>query len=98
MKKFSELNIQVNNINNFIGKSIKIFQVFNKEIEIHKFKIEPSKKNESILLTMQIKIENEFRVIFCGSKNLATILQSIGENDFPFTCEIINENTGYSLN
>jgi hypothetical protein len=98
MKKFSELNIQVDNLANYIGKQIKVFQIFNKEIELHKFKIEPSKKNESILLTIQIKFENEYRIIFCGSKNLANILKTIPENEFPFTCEIINESSGYNLN
>lgn len=96
MKRFAELNIKMP-ADKFIGKQIKISQVFNKDIEIHRYKIEPSKKNESILLTLQIKFENEHRVIFCGSKNLSSILELIPQEEFPFACQIINESTGYNL-
>lgn len=96
MKKFSDLNISTTT-SSYLGQAIKIFTIFNKDIEIHKFKVEPSKKNDSILLTIQIKIQGENRIIFCGSKNLKEILEKVPVNDFPFSCQIINTHSGYSI-
>lgn len=96
MKKFSEMDIKITH-NGYLGEKIKISKVFNKEIEIHSFKEEPSKKNESILLTIQIKFENELRVIFCGSQMLHRILKLVPVEDFPFIATIVNDNNGYSL-
>jgi hypothetical protein len=96
MKKFSELNIEVPR-NEFVGDKIKIQKVFNKEIEIHGFKVEPSKHNDSILLTIQTKIDDEFRIVFCGSKHLKTTLEAVPSGSFPFKASIINNDQGYSL-
>jgi len=96
MKRFSDLNISLNP-HGYVGEKIKIAKLFNREIEIHNFKTEPSKKNESILLTIQIKVDNDFRVIFCGSRRLAAILEAVPSDSFPFLTQIVNENLGYSF-
>lgn len=106
MKKFSDLNIVVPH-SGFAGEKIKIHKVFNREIEIHDFRTEPSKVkdfrrepskvNDSILLTLQIKIDDEFRILFCGSKRLQRTLELIPKENFPFTTTIINDTQGYSL-
>lgn len=96
MKTFAELNITVKQ-NGFIGQKIKISKLFNKQIEIHAFKVEPSKKNENILLTLQVKIDDELRVVFCGSQHLKNILECVPPESFPFVATITNDNSGYSL-
>jgi len=96
MKKFAELNIEIPN-NGFVGDKIKIHKVFNREIEIHGFKSEPSKVNNSTLLTLQIKVDNEFRIVFCGSNRLIKTLELIPQESYPFAATIINDNQGYSL-
>jgi hypothetical protein len=102
MKKFSDLNIVVPNTG-FSGDKIKIHKVFNREIEIHDFKVEQSKFTDkdkpkpTILLTIQLKIDNEFRVVFCASSRLQRTLELIPKENFPFTTTIINDNQGYSL-
>jgi len=96
VKTFAELNITVKQ-NGFTGQKIKISKLFNKQIEIHAFKVEPSKKNENILLTLQIKTDNEMRVVFCFSQHLKNILECVPSESFPFVATITNDNSGYSL-
>jgi len=90
MKSFSDLGIQQSS--RLIGEKIKINKVLNREIIIHKAKIEQSKypKNKSgKCLYLQIELEEEKHVIFTGSDVLIETIQQVDEQDYPFTATII---------
>lgn len=91
MKSFKELGIK-NNVNAFIGEKIKIERILNKEIIVHNFEIKPSKFEGQKLLTMQIQIGEEKRVIFTGSKVLIDLIVLVSKSDFPFKTTIVKEN------
>ena len=96
MKAFSELGIQSDS-HAFRGEKINIRKLFNKQIEIHDYKIEQSKHNSDVCLTIQIRFNDEYHICFCGSKNLADLLNKVDKKDFPFTATIENESFGYTL-
>lgn len=98
MKKFNEFNIKTP-AKGFIGEKIKIFKVLDKEIEVHAFDLNDSKvykeKGTKKCLSLQIKINGEFRIIFTGSIGLIEQTQQVPENEFPFVATIIKENDRY---
>lgn len=90
MKNFADLNIVVENTS-FIGEKIKISKVLNREIIVLDYKIDESKypKNKSgKVLTLQIKVDNEQRIIFTGSDYLISQIQQVTKEDFPFATKI----------
>ena len=90
MKNFSDLNIKVESTS-FIGEKIKISKVLNRDIIVLDFKIDESKypKNKSgKVLTLQIKVDNEQRIIFTGSDYLISQIQQVTKQDFPFATKI----------
>lgn len=94
MKKFSELNIKTQN-NSFEGDKIDIFNILNRVIVIHKYKIESSKfqgKSNPLCLHMQITINDVKHVVFSGSKILQELIQQVSQSDFPIETTIIKEN------
>ena len=98
MKKFSELGVGKPKLTNMRGDRIQIDKVLNREIEVLSFTIEPSKKYErGQLLTIQIKLNDEFRVIFTGSKGLISQISEISKEDFPFKATIIKEDGVYEF-
>lgn len=91
MKSFKELGIKSNE-KKFAGKKIEPDGFLNEEIIVHYYKSELSKfpkKNHPYLLTIQITIDNEKRVIFTGSKALYDDIVQVGEEDFPFRAKIV---------
>lgn len=89
MKKFSDFNIKVEHTN-FEGEKIKITNIINTEITVIEFKIEPSKQKENTeLLTLQIEYKGFKRIVFTGSKTLATQIKQIDKTNFPFTATIV---------
>lgn len=77
---------------NFIGKSIPIDDLINKEIIVYHYKIVDSTKRAGTkCLYLQIETEGERRVLFSGSKPLLETIQSIKEDDFPFKTTIRKE-------
>lgn len=87
MKKFSELNIDNNISNFFIGDKISIENILNKEIEVHKYSIEKSKYHDECL-KLQIKIDKTDRIVFTSSKNLINTIRKINEDCFPFQTKL----------
>lgn len=93
MISFSELNISIQ-IEMFVGDKISINEVLNKEIIVCKHKVGDS-KFKNTLLTIQIKFNNEDRIIFTGSKSLEVVLEKVGKDNFPFKTTIKKSNNTY---
>lgn len=96
MKSFKELGIA--SPLGFTGEKIGIYSVFNREIVVYDFKIGPSKfpkKGCENRLDMQIKIDEEERVVFTTSGILMDQIKKVEKADFPFTTTIIKENKGF---
>ena len=71
------------------GKKIQQNEYLNKEIIVTQFKIMPSKKREdSECLCLQVKIDEDFRIIFSGSGVLMKQCQKYAEH-MPFLCRIV---------
>lgn len=95
MKKFSDFAKE----EILDGDKVKISQVLNKEIEISGFCINESKykKNKSgKYLTLQIKYNDEKRVVFTGSDVLIEQMKKYGD-EVPFLTTIRKINRYYSL-
>lgn len=94
MNSFADLNITPQ-YNNFQGNKIDIDDLLNREIIVHDFKIGPSKfkdRGDKECLTLQITVNNEMRVVFCGSTYLMQTIKLIPKNKFPFTTTIVKKN------
>lgn len=97
MINFKDFNISPV-IKNFTGDKIAIKRLFNREIKVLDYKIEPSKQKENTqLLTLQIEFQNEKRVVFTGSTILIQQIESVPKNGIPFTTTIINRNEYYEF-
>lgn len=96
MKNFKDFNIQTST-HNLVGDKIKIDRVLNKEISVYDFRLEDSKYGDgnSKCLYLQIKVNDEMRLIFTSSKPLIDAVQQVPKTDFPFTTTIIKENERY---
>lgn len=94
MKKFSEFatNTQLS------GDKISIDELLDKEIEVWDFRVGESKFNvgDKMLLTIQIKVDDEQRVVFTGSNVLKSQLEEYKEY-LPFEAKIIKINNYYSF-
>ncbi|CAG5001782.1 hypothetical protein DYBT9275_02740 [Dyadobacter sp. CECT 9275] len=69
------------------GEKIDIYQVLNKEIEVHRYRIENSKypeKGNGKRLDMEIVFDGRKRVVFSGSVILQEIIKKIPLASFPF--------------
>lgn len=77
------------------GEKIDMYQVLNREIEVHSFRIEPSKypeKGNGKRLDMQIAVDGKKRVLFSGSVVLQEVIKKIPLDNFPFTTKIVKTN------
>lgn len=91
MKKFSDLNISNDEDEVFVGKKMDMEDVLGQQIEIHDFKILPSKYPDSgyhLCLHMQIKVDNKFYVAFSGSKYLVRTMEKVNKDDLPWETTI----------
>lgn len=91
MKDFKDLGIKTN-VNAFIGEKIKVERILNKPIIVHAYDLKPSKFEGQQLLTIQIQVGDEKRIIFTGSKVLQEVIQQVPKTEFPFTTTIVKEN------
>ena len=92
MYNFKDFNIQPK-VNNFVGDKIQVQKLFNLQIKVLGFKVEPSKQNKGTeLLTLQIEKAGEKRIVFTGSKVMIDQIQRVPENRFPFTTTIKGDN------
>ena|SRR5690554_1822635 len=90
MRKFSDLKIKPK-LKSFIGEKISISRIFNTEITVLDYVIEPStKKPGTERLKLQIKKGETMHVIFTGSVVLMQMIQEVPKDAFPFKTTIIN--------
>jgi len=91
MNKFKDLGIE-NDYSGFIGEKIKIEDVFNKNIKVHKYDIKDSKKKMNTkCLYLQISIQGTMRVLFTGSSSLMNTIEKISKDKFPFETTIVKK-------
>lgn len=89
MNKFSDFKIKTNLL---IGDKIKVEDVINLPIEIHSFKISPSKHSKEVgdnCLYLQIRMHEKDYVLFTGSNVLMEQIKKVPENGFPFLGRIV---------
>jgi len=97
MKQFKDFGIKPA-MTGFVGNSIDINRILNREVIVHKFSVGPSKKKENTqCLTLQIEIDNSMRVIFSGSKFLIDMIQRVPTNEFPFKAKIEKRNDHFEF-
>lgn len=90
VKRFSDFNIKPNN-GRFVGEKIKMWDVLNREIIVHDFKVNESKfkeSNSSQCLNLQIEINGQKRVLFTGSKVLTQMIGNVDKDNLPFATVI----------
>jgi len=81
------------------GDKITLDSLLNKEIELIQYRLTKSKyaKNESgLCLTLQIKLDDQLRVVFTGSEVLIRQLKQYGDH-CPFKTTIKKINKYYTL-
>ncbi len=94
MKKFADF-AKPNNA--MTGDKIKIDKVLDKEIVVKSYKIGESKyKEDKDLLTLQIELSNEERVIFTSSSVLINQIKEY-ESEMPFIATIKQINNYYTF-
>jgi hypothetical protein len=102
MTKFSEFNIETTS-KNFEGDKIRIERIFNREIQIHDFKIDDSKvqafkeRGADKFMHLQISIKGEKYVVFTAATALMEAIQKVPRDKFPFDTVIINDNKRYKF-
>jgi len=97
MHQFKDFGIKPN-ISSFVGEKISISRLFNLQITVIAFKIEPSKQKAGTeLLTLQIEKSGEKRIVFTGSIVLIQMIKKVPENKFPFTTIIKGDNEYYEF-
>jgi len=85
LKKFSDF---AKNEEVMIGNKIKIDNILGREIQVLGYKINKSKyKTDSKLLTLQIILNKEERVVFTGSNVLIEQCEKY-KNEMPFLAKI----------
>lgn len=87
-------------IKSFTGEKIKIANILNVEILVLDYRIEASKfleKGDGNRLCLQIKFNNELRIVFSGSAFLKHMISRVAENDFPFTTIIKKVNDHFEF-
>ncbi len=97
MNSFKQFNIKAPE-RGFEGEKIKISKVLNREIVVHRFKIEDSKvfkKGVDKCLHLEITINGNKHVLFTGSTGLLDAIKQVPADGFPFKTIIVEENDRY---
>jgi hypothetical protein len=97
MKNFKDMNITVA-ARAFVGDSLKIERLLNREIVVHHFKItESTKKVGTKCLYLQLEIDGQKRVLFTGAIALLEAIQKVPAESFPFTTTIVKDNERFEF-
>lgn len=96
MHNFKDFNIKPK-LTAFVGEKIQVQKLFNLPIKVLEFKVEPSKKNDGELLTLQIEKGGEKRIVFTGSTILIQMIKKVPEDKFPFMTTIKGDNDYYEF-
>lgn len=89
MNKFSDFNIGSSVL---MGDKIKIEDVINLDLEVHTFKIVPSKHSKpgyEKCLHLQIKLNEKDYVLFTSSNVLIDQINKVPDDGFPFRAKIV---------
>jgi hypothetical protein len=84
----------------FAGDKIKMSKILNKQIIIHRYKIEDSKfkdKGNGKRLDMQIELKGTNYIVWTSSVVLQETIKQIPAENFPFTTTIVLENERYEF-
>jgi hypothetical protein len=93
MKQFTDLNIAPPE-KGFSGDRIKMKKILNRQIVVHRYRIVPSKyqdEGSGKRLDLQIEIDGQMQVTWCGSVTLMETVKKIPESEFPFTTIITTD-------
>jgi hypothetical protein len=97
MHNFKDFNIKPK-VNSFVGEKIQVQKLFNLQITVLGFKIEPSKKKDNTkLLTLQIEKGGEKRIVFTGSTVMMEQISRVPDDKFPFVTIIRGDNDYYEF-
>src|SRR5687767_11975005 len=84
----------------FSGDKIKMNKILNKEVIIHRYKIEESRfkdKGNGKRLDMQIELNGNNYIVWTSSVVLQETIKQIPAANFPFTTTIVLENERYEF-
>lgn len=98
MKSFKDFGIKPA-LHSLTGAKIQMYQVVNREIVVHDFRIEDSKfaGGGKKCLYMQLELEGARRVVFTGAAALIETIQQIPKAEFPFKTTIVKQNERYEF-
>jgi len=97
MYNFKDFDIKPK-VNCFVGEKIQVQKLFNLQITVLGFKIEPSKKKEGTrLMTLQIEKSGEKRIVFTGSEVMMEQISRVPDSKFPFLTVIKGDNDYYEF-
>jgi len=94
IKNFRDFGIRTE-YKGFEGEKIHLKKVLNKEIEVHRCKIEKSKfpgSGNGNRLDMEIVVDGVKRVLWTSSVVLQEMIEKLPTNAFPFRTTIVEEN------
>lgn len=94
MKKFSDLNIKLDNENIFMSEKMKISEIVEKQIIVESFKITDSKFPNKKCLNLYFNFNNKNKITFSSSEKLIEQIEKVNINDFPFETKIIKLDFG----
>jgi retron-type reverse transcriptase len=94
MIDFKELKIKAPD-KGFEGDKIKMQRLVNRQIIVHKYKIEDSKvykdRGTGKCLQLQVSLNGEKHVVFTSASGLIDVITQIEEANFPFQTTIVKE-------
>lgn len=95
MNEFRDFGIK-STLNHFVGEKIRISKVLNRQIVVESYQINDSKFKDRVL-KIQIRLDDESRIIFTGSKVLINMIEQIPKDNFPFRTTIVQVGESYQF-
>jgi len=97
MNSFKDFNIKPK-ASSYVGEKVKVKKILNLSITVLDFKIEPSKQKAGTkLLTLQIELAGEKRIVFTGSTILMDQIVQLPKGALPFTTTIQENSDHYEF-
>ncbi len=99
MNLFKDLGVEIDSAP-MLGEKIKINRVINHEIEVLDYAVNESKfkeKSGNEYLKLQIRFNDEVRVLFTGASMLIKAIRKIDKDKLPFKTIIIEQSGFYQF-